>query len=61
MAKRKYTCPHCNKLIRVVSNRDNYNYLYCPDCNMRYAMNKATGVFVSEYAPRIITKLKGAE
>lgn len=59
MAKRKYACPHCNKLIRVVTNRDNYNYLYCPDCNLRYAMNKSTGMFVSEYEPRKIVKFKG--
>ena len=59
MAKRKYTCPHCGKPIRVVSNRDNYNYLYCPDCNLRYAMNKATSVFVSEYEPRKVKYIGG--
>lgn len=59
MAKRKYVCPHCSKPIRVVSNKDNYNYLYCPDCNLRYAMNKATGVFVSEYEPRNRVIFKG--
>lgn len=60
MTRRKYTCPHCSRQIKVVTNRDNYNYLYCPDCDLRYAMDKPTGRFVSEYKPRKITKFKEA-
>lgn len=59
MAKRKYTCPHCGRPIRVVSNKCTYNYLYCPDCNLRYTMDKTTGSYISEYEPRNIVKFKG--
>ena len=61
MARRKYTCPHCNQSIKVVSNKGERSYAYCPDCNMRYVLLKATGAYIAEYTPRIVTKLKGAE
>lgn len=59
MAKRKYTCPHCSKPIKIVSNKLGNNYLYCPDCNLRYTVNKITGSFIAEYEPRKIVKFKG--
>lgn len=54
----KTRCPHCNELIRVVSNNTNRNYLYCPKCDMRYVMDKTTKRFIAEYKPRKVIKFK---
>ena len=61
MAKRKYACPHCNRPIRVISNRLDHNYLYCSDCNLRYIVDKTTKMFIAEYEPRKIVKFKKGE
>lgn len=61
MTRRKFYCPHCSKQIKVVANQHTYNYLYCPDCNLKYVMNRNTGSYISEYAPRIKTIFKGVD
>lgn len=48
----KTRCPHCNELIRVVTNNGNRNYLYCEKCDLRYTMDKTTKRFIAEYKPR---------